>query len=214
MGDTLIDVLIEEQGVLYSEDMGAEPGRDTPQELFHWLVGAIMLSARISAANAVRAARALRAAGLHKIDAIEETDRAELVRMLNENGYARYDESTADYIRDTAAWVREEYGGDLRRLRDEGGDADAVLKRLQGAKGLGPLGARIFAREAQLAWDVFYPTVDGPAVDQARRFGLPEDAQALAGKAGSRERFVRLCAALTRVALDGPTRAVERTAGG
>ncbi|MEE4118455.1 MAG: hypothetical protein V2I65_05525 [Paracoccaceae bacterium] len=214
MADTLIDVLIEEQGTLYSEEMGAEPGRDTAQELFHWLVGAIMLSARISAANAVQAARALRAAGLHRIDAIEATDRAELVRVLNENGYARYDESTADYIRDTALWVRERYDGDLRRLRDDGGGADAVLKRLQGAKGLGPLGAHIFAREAQLAWDVFYPTVDGPAVEQARRFGLPEDARALAEMAGDRERFVRLCAALTRVAIDGPTGAVERAAGG
>jgi hypothetical protein len=214
MGDTLIDILIEEQGTLYCEEVGADPGRDTPQELFHWLVGAIMLSARISASNAVQAARALRAAGLHKIDAIEAADRAELVRVLNENGYARYDESTADYIRDTAAWVREEYDGDLRGLRDAGGDAEAVLKRLQGAKGLGPLGARIFAREAQLAWDVFYPRIDGPAVAQAGRFGLPEEAPALAEAAGDRERFVRLGAALTRVALDGPTEAVARAAGG
>jgi len=111
MADDLIDVLIDEQGQLYSEEMGAHPGRDTPQELFHWLVGAIMLSARISASNAVQAARALREAGLHRIDAIREADRAELVRVLNENGYARFDESTADYIRETAAWVNEEYGG-------------------------------------------------------------------------------------------------------
>ncbi len=105
------------------------------------------------------------------------------------------------------------HGGDLRRLRDAGGGPDAVLERLRGAKGLGPLGARIFAREAQLAWNVFYPVVDGPAVEQARQFGLPEDAHALAEAAGGRERFVRLGAALTRVALDGPTEAVARAAG-
>jgi len=212
MDDTLIDTLISEQGTLYSAEMGANVGRDTPQELFHWLLGAIMLSARISASNAGRGAAAVRSAGLHKIDAIGEADRTELVRVLNENGYARYDESTADYIRDTAAWAKEEWGGDLRRLRDAGGDANAVQRRLQGAKGLGPLGARIFAREAQLAWDVFYPMVDGPAVDQARSYGLPTDAGALADAAGDRDRFVRLLAALTRVALDGPTEAVERAA--
>ncbi len=213
MADTLIETLISEQGTLYSEEMGADIGRDTPQELFHWLVGSIMLSARISSSNAVRGAAALRSAGLHRIDAIEAADRTELVRVLNENGYARYDESTADYIRDTASWAKRDWGGDLRRLRDAGGGSDAVLRRLQGAKGLGPLGARIFAREAQLSWAVLYPMLDGPAVDQAESYGLPTDAGALAEAAGGAERFVRVLAALTRVALDGPTEAVDRASG-
>jgi hypothetical protein len=212
MAKDLIDTLIDEQGELYSEEMGANIARDTPQELFHWLIGAIMLSARIAAGNAVRGAAALRDAGLHKIEAIDAADRRELVRVLNENGYARYDESTADYIRDTARWAQESCGGDLRRLRDAGGDGAAVMKRLKGAKGLGPLGSRIFAREAQLVWDVFYPVVDGPAIRQAEAYGLPTEAEPLAEAAGGRERFVRLCAALTRVALDGPTEAVADAA--
>lgn len=212
MASKLIDTLIAEQGTLYSEEMGAHIARDTPQELFHWLIGAIMLSARISAGNAVQGAAALRKAGLHKIDAIRRADRTELVRVLNRNGYARYDESTADYLKDTADWLHEAHGGDLRRLRDAAGDAKAVLEALQGAKGLGPAGASIFAREAQLAWDVFYPALDGPAEKQARAYGLPDKALDLATAAGDRERYVRLLAALTRVALDGPTEAVERAA--
>ena len=212
MADDLIDTLIAEQGRLYSEEMGAELARDTPEELFHWLIGAILLSARISAHNAVEAGAALRGAGLHRADAIAAAERAELVRVLNENGYARYDESTADYLRDTAAWARESCGADLRRL-EEGQGAAGVLKRLQGAKGLGPLGARIYGREAQLVRDVFYPTIDGKAAEQARAYGLPDDPAALAGAAGGRERFVRLAAALTRAALDGPTEAVARAAG-
>jgi hypothetical protein len=203
--DDLIDALIAEHGTLYSEAMGADIARDTPQELFHWLVGAILLSARISSGLAVQAGAALRKAGLHKIDGILGAERDALVRVLNRNGYARYDESTADYLRDTARWARETWGGDLRRLRDESGDAAGVRKALTGAKGLGPMGARIFAREAQLVWDVVYPELDGPALEQARRYGLPDDAVDLAELAGGRERFVRLCAALTAVALDGPS---------
>jgi hypothetical protein len=213
-GNDLIDALIEAQGALYSEEMGAHVARDTPQELFHWLIGSILLSARIRSRNAVAAARALRAVGLHRIAAIAAADRADVVRVLGENGYARFDESTADDLRATARWAQDSWHGDLRRLRDAGGDAAEVRERLTGATGLGPLGARIFAREVQLVWDVFYPCLDGPALTQARAFGLPEEAGALAERAGTRERFVRLVAALTRAAIEGPAERVAALAPG
>jgi len=211
--ETLIETLIAEQGTLYSAEAGSDLARDTPEEVFHWLIGAILLSARISSALALRTAAALRAERLHTVDGIAAAAREDLVRVLNENGYARYDESTADYLRATAAWARESCGGDLRRLGADGATAGTVLKRLQGAKGLGPAGARIFAREAQLVWDLFYPTLDGKALEQARAYGLPAEADALAEAAGGRARFVRLVAALTRVALDGPSAAVAEAAG-
>ncbi|GGL73671.1 hypothetical protein [Wenxinia marina] len=202
--------LIDHQGTLYSEAIGATISRNTPQELFHWLIASIMLSARISAGNAVEGAAALREAGLHKIDAILGADRHDLVKVLNGNGYARYDESTADYLRDTARLVDESYDGDLRQMR--GDSADETLKRLQQAKGLGKLGASIFAREAQLVWDELYPTIDGKAVEMAGELGLPTEAEDLRDLAGGRERFVRLVAALTRARLEGPDEAVEAAA--
>ena len=204
--------LIEHQGELYSEAMGANVARDTPQELFHWLIGAIMLSARIDATLAVDSAKRLREAGLHKIEAIMEAEDRTLYDVLTEGGYTRYREVTTGYLKETAAWAKEACGGDLRRLRDEAGNADALLAALQGAKGLGPAGAAIFAREAQLVWDVLHPRADGPALDAADDLGLPRDAGALADLAGSRERFVRLMAALTRAALDGPVEAVREAA--
>ncbi len=204
--------LIAHQGQLYSEEMGATIARDTPQELFHWLIGAIMLSARISSGNAVRGCKALRENDFHKIDVILERDYWDLVKVLNENGYARYDEFTARYLRDTAEWARDAWDGDLRKLRDASDGADDVLKKLQGAKGMGATGADIFAREVQLVWDVFYPRADGPALDAAGDLGLPTRAAVLSDLAGSRERFVRLMAALTRAALDGPADAVKEAA--
>jgi len=204
--------LIDHHGTLYSEEIDANISRDTPQELFDWLICALMLSARISAANAAEGARALREAGLHKIDAIREADRRELVRVLNENGYARYDESTADYLRAAADLVDEKYAGDLRALRDAGGDREAILDLLQEMKGIGKVGAEIFAREAQLVWHALHPQVGGPAERAARDLGLPDDARGLAELVGSRERFVRLVAALTRAALDGPATEVREAA--
>ena len=208
----VVKALIDHQGTLYSEEMGAHVARDTPQELFHWLIGAIMLSARIDAGNAVRGCRALRDSNFHKIDVILERDYWDIVKILNENGYARYDESTARYLQDTAAWARDSWDGDLRKLSDSAENLDAILEKLQEAKGLGKTGAEIFAREAQLVWDALYPRADGPALDAADALGLPREACALVDLAGSRERFVRLMAALTRVRLDGAADEVKEAA--
>ncbi|MDF0601840.1 hypothetical protein P1J78_13925 [Psychromarinibacter sp. C21-152] len=204
----VVDALIEHQGRLYSEEMGAEIARDAPVQWFHWLIGALLLSARIAAANAVAAGAGLKSEGLHKIDAILAADRETRIRVLNENGYARFDNRGADYIEAAAQLVKERYSGDLRKLCAAGGDRAGILKALQEVKGIGPAGAEIFAREAQLVWAPLYPTLGKPAEAAAAELGLPQDADALADLAGGRARFVRLVAALTRASLDGPAKAV------
>ena len=210
--DDVVKALIETQGELYAEAMGADVAADTPQELFHWLIGAILLSARIGSATAVETARALRSEGLHKIDALLDADFWDVVEVLNRGGYAQYQEQATGQIREAAALVRDRYRHDLRRLRDEAGDADAILAALKEVKGIGDTGAAIFAREAQLVWDPLFPRLDGPATDAARDLGLPTEAEALRDLAGNRERFVRLVAGLTRAALDGPSDAVRDAA--
>jgi hypothetical protein len=209
MSKVVIEALIEEQGTLYSEAMGADLAKGTPQPLFHWLLGSILLSARISAKNAVEAGLGLKKEGLATIKALLASDKRARIRALNVHGYARYDTMTADYIREAAALVDERYGGDLRRLRDAGGDAAGIEAALREVKGIGTTGASIFCREAQLVWDPLYPRLDGPAADEAKALGLPTDAAELARIAGSRARFVRLTAALTRAALEGPAEAVN-----
>lgn len=209
----VVDALIEEQGELYSETMGAAIKRNTPQELFYWLIGSMLLSARISADLAIRAAIGLRAADLHKIGVILETPRDKRIKVLNENGYARYDNITADYLYAVAALIDEKYNRDLRKLREKAErDAGRARKLLSEAKGIGETGANIFLREAQWMWTEFYPRLDGPGVKATKDLGLPEDAGDLARLAGSRERYVRLAAALTRAALDGPADAVKKAA--
>jgi len=205
----LVDALIETQGRLCSERIGADIFRDTPEEMFHWLIGAILLSARRSSGTAVRAARALRREGLHRIDALLEADRTEVVRVLGANGPRRLNESTADVLRDTAAIVRARFGGDLRKARAN----RATLQQLHCAKGLGPLGAEIFAREAQVVWDELFPVLGGPAEKAAADLGLPTEAGDLSDLCCNRERYVRLVSALTRVWLEGASPEVQEAAG-
>ena len=198
----MIDDLIETRGTLFSEEIGANIARDVPQQWFHWLLGAQLMSARIAAPQAVEAAAALKREGLHKIDAILDSSRDTRIAVLNANGYARFDNRGADQMHDLAQQVRDWYGDDLRRLRDEGSTRDGILGRLQDFKGIGPGGAAIFAREAQLAWDALYPMLDKGASGQAEKLDLPTDPDTLAARAGTRDRFTRLAAALTREALD------------
>ncbi|EPX76739.1 hypothetical protein [Salipiger mucosus] len=208
----LVEALIADHGTPWSEEIGADIARDVPQPWFHWLLAAQLMSAPIHAGQAARAAAGLKAAGLHKIEAILESDRETRIRVLNESGYARFDNRGADYIFAAAELVRERWGGDLRRLAEEGGDRAGILRALTRVKGIGEAGAAIFAREAQIAWDALYPMLDDAAAEEAGRLGLPREAEALAELAGSRERFVRLAAALVRVALDGPSERVQAAA--
>ncbi len=98
--------------------------------------------------------------------------------------------------------MRGEYGGDLRRLRRKaGGDPATVRDLLTAFPRLGPTGANIFCREAQLVWPELRPALDRKVLDGARRLGLPTAAKELAALIPD-DRLAVTAAALVRVALD------------
>lgn len=210
----IVETLIARQGVLYSEEAGANLARDEPEDWFLWMLAALLMSARIGADQAVRATAALRAEGLGTVTALLDSDRDRLVRVLNANGYARYDNQGAEYIHDAARLVADRYNGDLRQLPADARDREDVRARLRQVRGIGETGARIFCREAQLVWDVLFPFAEGPCLDAARDLGLPADAEALTRLAPSRRGYTRLIAALTRVSLDGPDPEVRHVSQG
>ena len=203
----IVDSLIAEQGQLFSADMGVDLTDNTPEADFAWLAGTILLSARISHKLALQAGKALGDEGLLTIDALIDADARMLSDLLGDNGYQRYHITAVDYLKASATWVRDDLGGDLRKIA-EGSDTKAALEAVQSAKGIGAVGAEIFAREAQLNWDVFYPRLEGPARDEAKALGLTTDHGALVSMAGSRERFVALTAALSRAKIDEPADSV------
>ena len=134
------------------------PRDPTPSPLYRLLCLATLLSARIRAEAAVEAARALSSAGWRSARSMAATTWEQRVRVLNENGYARYDESTARMLGDTAELLLDRWGGDLRRLRAEAdGDVDHLRALVQEAKGIGGVGADIFCREVQGAWPEVRP---------------------------------------------------------
>jgi endonuclease III len=199
--DRIVAALLERHGRTYAAELGLDLAQGTPSALYRWLCAATLLSARIGAGIAIAAARALAAQGWTTAAKMAAASWEDRTRTLNRAGYARYDESTARMLGETASMLQRKYRGDLRQLRAAAGHApERERALLEECKGIGEVGADIFCREAQLAWDELYPFADRRALEAARRLGLEDDATGLARHV-SRNEFPRLVAALVRTSL-------------
>jgi hypothetical protein len=193
--------LLDEAGRTYADEAGIRL-TDQPAPLYRLLVLSVLLSTRIKADIAVAAARELADAGMGTPKAMLEASWQDRVDALGRAHYKRYDESTATALGDGAQLLLDEYSGDLRELRDRAdGDPKKIRELLTAFPRLGPVGADIFAREAQAVWPQLRPALDRKTLDGARRIGLPADPAELA-KLTSDEHLATLAAALVRVALD------------
>jgi len=200
--DQIVDALLRRHGRTYASEAGIRLDRNTPAPLFQLLCLALLLSARISADAAITASRALRDAGWTTPDKMADSTWEDRTRVLNESGYARYDESTSRMLAQTVEALNDTYGGDLRRLRDAADHDPAEERRLlQDFTGIGEVGASIFGREVQLVWDEQYPYADDRALESADRLGLGSDVSALERHTDGVEQFTRLVAALVRSGL-------------
>lgn len=210
----IVRELLARHGRTYADELGIELARNTPSVLFRWLTASILLSARIGADLAMRAAKALAKTGWTTADKMAAATWEERVRVLNASGYARYDESTSRMLGDTSGLLLEKYQGDLRRLRAAAERDPAAERRLlKECKGLGDVGVDIFFREMQLAWDELYPFAGRRDLEVARKLGLPGAPEQLA-ELVARQDFVILCAALVRAGLARELDTVRRKAAG
>jgi hypothetical protein len=208
----VVAVLLDRHGRTYADELGLNVTRNTPSPLFGLLCAALLFSARISAPLAVAAAQAVRSRGWRTADKLAAASWDELAAVLNDAGYARFNEQGATRLQATAAHVCERYRGDLRRLRQEAGhDPADERKRLKECKGIGETGADIFFREAQTAWEELAPFADRRSLASAERLGLGGDPQRLAELVGSDD-LSRLVAALVRMGLAGDEDELRRLA--
>ncbi len=193
--------LLERHGRTYAEELGINLTKGSPSALFELLCAAVLFSARIGAEQAVKAARAMFDQGWTTAEKLAAATWKERVRVLNQHGYARYDERTASMLGDACELLLDRYQGDLRKLREAAGrDPNQERKLIKEIKGIGEVGADIFFREAQVVWEELFPFADRRALDAAKQLGLPADARTLAGDDDPRS-FARLVTALVRARL-------------
>jgi endonuclease III len=197
----VVQNLLKQAGTTYAQEAGIRL-KDQPIPLFQLLTLCMLASKPIDATIATRAARELFGAGLRTPQAVLKAERATMIRAFGRAHYVRYDESSATRMADIAASVRDEYGGDLRKLAT--GDVKATSRLLKQFKGIGDTGADIFLREIQDVWTWVRPYFDKRAIAAARRLGLPTATDEL-GALAPRDN-AKLAAALVRVSLDDELR--------
>jgi endonuclease III len=94
----------------------------------------------------------------------------ELVRVLDEGGYVRYDFSTATKLLEVMKRLKENYGT-LENLYEQSLDTKDLERRLQEFKGIGAVTTRIFLRELRGVWEIA-PTVSSRAQDVAKDLAI------------------------------------------
>lgn len=210
--DAVVQALLDRHGQTYADELGLDVRKGTPSALFGLLLFAVLSSARIRSTNAIDGTRALLDAGWSSAGKLAKTSWDDRRRVLNENGYARYDERTASMLGDLVQQVQDRYGGDLRRLRKQAdGDVKQMKAALEDLKGLGPVGADIFLREAQACWTELRPYVDKRAKQAAGKLGLPRKGEELAALVPE-DQLARLVVALVRSSLEDDAGEVKKQA--
>ncbi len=133
-------------------DLGFEVLPRDEASLFKWFLASFLFGNRISQAIAAETWRVL--VVVHGRDTPRKLcncTHAELVRMLGEGGYRRYDESTATRLSLLCRTLLDNYGGRILGIADAAGTREEFERRLLAFKGVGPVTLAIFMREAEPA---------------------------------------------------------------
>lgn len=119
------------------------------REIFKWFLASYLFGKRIQQDVARQTWEVFMKRGIDSPKKIAEHSWQQLVDLLGEGSYRRYDESTAHSILDMARTLVRDYHGNLLTMYDSCADDSEFIKKIQTLKGVGPKTAEIFMREAQ-----------------------------------------------------------------
>ncbi|MPZ50223.1 MAG: hypothetical protein GEU75_13160 [Dehalococcoidia bacterium] len=168
--------LLHEQGDLFSARLGIDLSRLDPDELFRWFLASLLYGARIAESVATHTYQAFLEHGLTTPQRIAAADFGELVQIMGEGGYARYDGITSRKVQGAAARLIEQYEGDLNMLHAAAQDTVDLETRLQAFWGVGPITSDIFLRELRGLWPKATPGLGGLAQLAADHLGIDDPA--------------------------------------
>ncbi len=158
-------------GGRYSAGLGIDVDAGD-SEIERWFVAATLFGTRISAGVAERTFRVLDGAGFRRIVQAGDMSWDELVELLDQGGYTRYDFRTATRLQALAATINAQYGGTVReiaRRADSPGRLEAALDALPG---WGAVTVSLFLRELRGVWAHADPPLGEHALRAAEHLGL------------------------------------------
>jgi hypothetical protein len=135
-----------------AEALGINLASTKEQELFKWFLACLLFGKPIQRQVAERAYREFVRAGLVTPDAILSAGWDELVRLLDQAHYVRYDFSTATKLLEICSELKSHYGT-VKNLLSQATNSPQLSAKLQEFKHVGPVTARLFLREVRPIWD-------------------------------------------------------------
>jgi endonuclease III len=133
-----------------AQDLNIHLGEGDEQALFKWLIASFLMGKRIRSQIAVDAYKII--IEKHRRDTprkLGACTHGQLVKMLGEGGYARYDESTSERLLKLSKKLTDDYAGKVTNIRKASEDRADFEKRLEAFDGIGPKTVEIFMRDAQ-----------------------------------------------------------------
>jgi hypothetical protein len=161
---------------LYPGRFAAELGidlRSGPKARQQWFLAAILYGGRISGQLAARTYRVFAARSIFTPEDILAQGWDNLVILLDEGGYARYDFKTATKLLKVMGALNERYRGSLERIHDLSESYEELEGRLQAlGSGIGPTTVNIFLRELRGIWVRATPPLSPLAQSAGEYLGL------------------------------------------
>ncbi len=117
--------------------------------LFHWFLASYLFGKRIQQDVARQTYEVFMKHGVDTPKKIAGKSWQQLVELLGEGHYRRYDESMAHNLLNMAHELVRDHHGNLLNMYNDCADEKDFVKRLQKLTGVGPKTAEIFMREAQ-----------------------------------------------------------------
>jgi len=172
----LINLLIQKFGTTYSEMLGINLKSSKSTEIFKWFLASVLFGARISESIAIKTYKKFEERGVLSPDKIIDTGWDDLVIILDEGGYVRYDFKTATKLLEVSGNLLKNYEGNLNTLHSKAKDARDLEKKLMSlGKGVGQVTVAIFLRELRGIWKRADPLPATLTVEAARNLGFTKE---------------------------------------
>lgn len=138
-----------QQKKIYSTELGIDLKSGRESDLFKWFLACLLFGKPIQQEVARRTYMEFVKAGLVTPDDILGAGWDELVRVLDQGHYVRYDFSTATKLLEVCRMLKEKYGT-ITALINQSRGRKEIEKRLLEFKGVGPKTVEIFMRDLKM----------------------------------------------------------------
>lgn len=134
-----------------ARELGLETGLAAGDEgaLFKWLVASLLFGKPIQQRIAEQAYRVIVEQQQRDTPRkLSQCSKSELVRLLGQAHYVRYDFSTAERLLQLCQRLTRDYDGQVSQIRQQSANREEFEARLSAFNGIGPKTIEIFMRQA------------------------------------------------------------------